>query len=49
MEIWDWLQMQTLGASESFYGKPWLHEDRMNQMEFYGKNKIVISPDNSIH
>ncbi|TCP21869.1 hyaluronoglucosaminidase [Scopulibacillus darangshiensis] len=38
--IVDWPQMPTRGAIEGFYGTPWSHEDRMDQMAFYGKYKF---------
>ncbi|MGL5380363.1 beta-N-acetylhexosaminidase family protein, partial [Clostridium sp.] len=28
------------GIVEGFYGNPWTHQDRLNQIEFYGENKM---------
>ncbi|MHA6802146.1 beta-N-acetylhexosaminidase family protein [Salinifilum ghardaiensis] len=28
------------GAIEGFYGSPWTHEERMDQLAFYGENKL---------
>ncbi|QCJ44657.1 beta-N-acetylhexosaminidase [Bacillus sp. S3] len=39
-EIRDWPDMTIRGSIEGFYGPPWTHEDRLNQLEFYGDNKL---------
>ncbi|WP_246366905.1 beta-N-acetylhexosaminidase family protein [Paraliobacillus salinarum] len=39
-EIKDWPEMPIRGSIEGFYGPPWTHEDRLNQIEFYGENKL---------
>ncbi|WP_171016668.1 beta-N-acetylglucosaminidase domain-containing protein [Pseudalkalibacillus caeni] len=36
----DWPTMPLRGSIEGFYGPPWSHEDRLNQIEFYGENKM---------
>ncbi|KQU13060.1 hypothetical protein ASG65_11970 [Bacillus sp. Leaf13] len=40
VEIIDWPEMSLRGTIEGFYGPPWSHEDRLNQLEFYGENKF---------
>ncbi|MFG6119345.1 beta-N-acetylhexosaminidase family protein [Thalassobacillus sp. B23F22_16] len=40
IEIRDWPEMSIRGSIEGFYGPPWTHEDRLNQIEFYGENKM---------
>ncbi|MEH7352644.1 beta-N-acetylglucosaminidase domain-containing protein [Neobacillus drentensis] len=40
VEIHDWPTMPTRGAIEGFYGEPWSHEDRLNQLNFYGEHKM---------
>lgn len=40
VEIQDWPEMPIRGSIEGFYGPPWTHEDRINQLEFYGENKL---------
>lgn len=40
VKIRDWPQMGNRSAIEGFYGEPWSHQDRLNQMDFYGKNKM---------
>lgn len=32
--------MKTRGIVEGFYGTPWTHQDRLDQIEFYGENKM---------
>ncbi|MEG1287217.1 MAG: beta-N-acetylglucosaminidase domain-containing protein [Clostridium sp.] len=32
--------MKTRGVIEGFYGSPWTNQDRLNQVEFYGDNKM---------
>ncbi|CEG28705.1 beta-N-acetylhexosaminidase family protein [Bacillus sp. B-jedd] len=39
-QIRDWPEMPIRGSIEGFYGPPWTHEDRLNQLEFYGDNKL---------
>ncbi len=40
VEIKDWPTMPIRGAIEGFYGTPWSHEDRLNQLKFYGEHKM---------
>jgi hyaluronoglucosaminidase len=43
----DWPAMPLRGVIEGFYGKPWSHQDRLSQLEFYGRTKqntYVYSP-----
>ena len=38
--ITDEPNMKTRGIVEGFYGTPWTHEDRLDQIRFYGENKM---------
>ena len=38
--ITDEPTMKTRGIVEGFYGTPWTQEDRLNQIRFYGENKM---------
>lgn len=40
VEINDWPTMPIRGAIEGFYGKPWSHQDRLSQLDFYGAHKM---------
>ncbi|QKY69353.1 beta-N-acetylglucosaminidase domain-containing protein [Lentibacillus sp. CBA3610] len=40
VNIRDWPEMPIRGSIEGFYGPPWTHEDRLNQLAFYGENKM---------
>lgn len=40
VEIKDWPTMPIRGTIEGFYGEPWSHEDRLSQLDFYGKHKM---------
>ena len=40
VEIHDWPEMPIRGAIEGFYGPPWSHEDRLEQLRFYGEYKM---------
>jgi hyaluronoglucosaminidase len=40
VEIRDWPLMEIRGAIEGFYGIPWSHEARLDQLEFYGEHKL---------
>ncbi|MPQ43650.1 beta-N-acetylglucosaminidase domain-containing protein [Clostridium tarantellae] len=40
VEIRDYPSMELRGGIEGFYGAPWSHEDRLNQIRFYGENKM---------
>lgn len=39
-KVADWPDMAFRGTIEGFYGKPWEHERRLSQIEFYGKYKM---------
>ena len=38
--ITDEPTMKTRGIVEGFYGTPWTHEERLDQIRFYGENKM---------
>lgn len=38
--IQDYPDIRFRGVVEGFYGTPWSHEERMRQLEFYGRNKM---------
>ncbi|GHH97904.1 beta-N-acetylglucosaminidase domain-containing protein [Neobacillus kokaensis] len=40
IEIRDWPQMELRGSVEGFYGVQWTHEERLDQLDFYGQKKI---------
>lgn len=40
VEIHDYPAMPYRGTIEGFYGTPWSHENRLNQIDFYGKMKM---------
>ncbi|WP_279001625.1 beta-N-acetylglucosaminidase domain-containing protein [Thomasclavelia cocleata] len=40
VKIEDEPSMTTRGTIEGFYGTPWTHQDRLDQIEFYGKTKL---------
>lgn len=40
--IQDWPDVAFRGAIEGFYGRPWSHEDRLRQLDFYGRNKMNV-------
>jgi hyaluronoglucosaminidase len=40
VKISDEPTMRTRGIVEGFYGNPWTHQDRLNQIEFYGEHKM---------
>ncbi len=39
-EIIDWPDIEFRGTVEGFYGTPWCHESRIEQLKFYGRNKM---------
>ncbi|MFJ7936060.1 beta-N-acetylglucosaminidase domain-containing protein [Sporosarcina sp. NPDC096371] len=39
-EIRDWPEMPIRGGIEGFYGPPWSHQDRLEQLRFYAENKM---------
>ncbi len=40
--IQDWPDVKFRGAIEGFYGRPWSHEHRLRQIDFYGRNKMNV-------
>ncbi|HEX5596262.1 MAG TPA: beta-N-acetylglucosaminidase domain-containing protein [Micromonosporaceae bacterium] len=40
VQIVDYPSMPLRGSIEGFYGAPWSHEDRLDQMRFYGEVKM---------
>lgn len=47
LAIRDWPAMPLRGVIEGFYGAPWSQEDRLSQLDFYGRTKqniYVYSP-----
>lgn len=40
MKVKDWPLMSIRGAIEGFYGIPWSHQARLDQLAFYGKHKM---------
>ncbi len=38
--IVDWPDLPYRGVVEGYYGRPWSHEDRKQQIAFYGRNKL---------
>ncbi len=40
--IRDWPDVPFRGVVEGFYGKPWSHEARLDQLEFYRENKMNV-------
>ncbi|WP_133162840.1 beta-N-acetylglucosaminidase domain-containing protein [Arthrobacter glacialis] len=40
MTVKDWPLMSIRGAIEGFYGIPWSHQARLDQLDFYGKHKL---------
>lgn len=41
-EISDYPDLLNRGVVEGFYGTPWSHQKRLNQLDFYGKNKLNV-------
>lgn len=44
--------MKTRGIVEGFYGTPWTHRDRLNQIEFYGDHKMntyIYAPKDDVY
>lgn len=47
--IRDWPLMSIRGVVEGFYGFPWTHQARLDQLEYYGRQKLntyMYSPKN---
>lgn len=42
VEITDYPDVPYRGVVEGFYGTPWSHDARMDQLDFYGKNKMNV-------
>ena len=42
VEVADYPDVPYRGVVEGFYGTPWSHEARMDQVDFYGRNKMNI-------
>ncbi|MDG5798914.1 beta-N-acetylglucosaminidase domain-containing protein [Marinilabiliaceae bacterium ANBcel2] len=40
VELIDYPDVEFRGTVEGFYGEPWSHDDRLRQIEFYGKYKL---------
>lgn len=40
VQVKDWPSMSIRGAIEGFYGIPWSHQARLDQLDFYGKHKM---------
>lgn len=40
--ITDYPDVPYRGVVEGFYGTPWSYEDRLRQLEFYGRNKLNV-------
>ena len=40
MQVKDWPLMSIRGSIEGFYGIPWSHQARLDQLDFYGKHKM---------
>lgn len=42
IEVTDYPDIPYRGVVEGFYGTPWSQEDRMRQLDFYGRNKMNV-------
>ena len=40
VDINDYPTVSARGIIEGFYGTTWTHQDRLDQIKFYGKNKL---------
>lgn len=40
--IKDWPDVAWRGVVEGFYGRPWSHEHRLRQLDFYGRQKMNV-------
>ena len=40
--ISDWPDVAFRGSIEGFYGRPWSHEHRLRQLDFYGRHKMNV-------
>lgn len=41
-QITDWPDVAFRGSIEGFYGRPWSHEHRLRQLDFYGRHKMNV-------
>lgn len=41
-EVKDYPDVAYRGVVEGFYGTPWSYEDRLRQLDFYGRNKLNV-------
>ena len=41
-EVSDWPDVAFRGSIEGFYGRPWSHEHRLRQLDFYGRHKMNV-------
>ena len=41
-QIEDYPDVAFRGSIEGFYGRPWSHEHRLRQLDFYGRNKMNV-------
>nr|WP_277398278.1 beta-N-acetylglucosaminidase domain-containing protein [Neobacillus citreus] len=52
IEIRDWPKMALRGSVEGFYGVQWTHEERLDQLDFYGRKKMnqyVYAPKDDLY
>ena len=52
VKIEDEPTMTTRGSIEGFYGTPWTHQNRLDQIEFYGKSKLntyIYAPKDDVY
>ncbi|MGH2945080.1 MAG: beta-N-acetylglucosaminidase domain-containing protein [Solirubrobacteraceae bacterium] len=42
VEIRDWPSLRRRGVVEGFYGPPWSHEVRLDQLDYYGRHKMNL-------
>lgn len=42
VEITDYPDIPYRGVVEGFYGRPWSHEARLSQLDFYGRHKMNV-------
>lgn len=50
--IEDYPDIKVRGVVEGFYGTPWTHEDRLNQLRFYGRHKLntyIYAPKDDLY
>ena len=52
VKIEDEPTMTTRGSIEGFYGTPWTHQNRLDQIEFYGESKLntyIYAPKDDVY